>query len=41
MTRSQLQKQQVFRERELVKAKMTTDWQIEKQMHYFFVHTIY
>jgi len=40
MTCSQVLKQQVFRERESMKAKAITDCQIEEQLHDFFIHTI-
>jgi len=30
----------VLREREPMKAKVEANWQIEKQMHDYFVHTI-
>jgi hypothetical protein len=41
MTRSQVREQHVFRKHEPMKSKMTTNWQIERKMHDFFVHTIY
>jgi hypothetical protein len=40
MTCSQVPKQQVLKKCELVKAKTTTNWQIEEQMRDSFVHVI-